>query len=45
MSGGTEAFAEVTPHMLPLVCRDPAAYEKRIRVPEPGLSRLDILRW
>jgi hypothetical protein len=38
-----DALAEITPYMLPLVCQDPAAYEKRIRVPKPGLSRLDVL--
>jgi heat shock protein HtpX len=37
------ALSEITPDMLPLVCQDPAAYEKRIRPPKPGVRRLGVL--
>jgi heat shock protein HtpX len=37
------ALAEITPDMLPLVCQDPAVYERRLRPPKPGVSRLDVL--
>lgn len=37
------ALAELTPDMLPLVSKDPAVYERRIRPPKPGVRRRDLL--
>jgi hypothetical protein len=38
-----KALAEITPEMLPLVCQDPAAYERRIRPPKPGARGFGVL--
>ncbi|MGH2640770.1 MAG: M48 family metallopeptidase [Actinomycetota bacterium] len=38
-----KALAGITPDMLPRVCQDPAAHERLIRLPKPGLSRHNVL--